>query len=449
MTIDITDAIIDVEYDGSERSVRQLGAMTGLPPWAIRRSREPQKKKRGRRQRWTRWQDDLLKAYLGMLSEDQLEDLASRLVNPSVLDNLTSLRASEIALLVGHSVNALKIRAFRQGWRTRMRNPDWMTARHVSGLMGVDGHNVTKWIERGYLKAGTMPFEGRIVYRILQEDLEAFILDPENWAYYDAHKIIDPALSDLTFAVRDGDEYLTTGQVARRLGCTSSWLATLIRRGDISAKRWGNHRIHRNDIAKIKLPGRGRADSIHHRRFTIEEDLQLLADHAVGLGHRMISLALNRHTSSSAYRWTRLTETELTALIERHPASILMIDGRILGSWRELLQYEVDSILAIIPKAIDKFLLGEEMATIEMTALQGLFATWLEFFVDGRHLKRERGWVRYKLLRDIEKIRAVHLALLRIGLDPCHDRWAPGWQRAIDEGHRLRVKEAIDPGGDG
>lgn len=447
MTVDITGAIIDVEYDGSERSVRQLSAMTGLPAWAIRRSRQPRKKKHGRRHGWARWQDDLVKASLGMLEEDELEDLAGRLPNPSVLDDLTSRTLAELAVLVGHSPDGIRIRTIRKGWRTRMRNPDWMSARKVSEMMGLDSHNITKWIERGYLTSDRMPFEGRVVYRILQENIEAFILDPENWAYYDVHKISDPGLRALAFSVRDGDEYLTTGEVAQRLGCGPNWVAALIRKGDLPAKRWGNHKIHRDDAAKIELIGPGHG-GLPQRSFTLEEDLQLLSGHAVGIGLRIMGLGMKRHTSSTAYRWASFSTTGIASLIRQHPVPILMIDGRVLGSWTELVEHDQTGSFAIIPKAIDNFLLGQEMDTIEMSTLQGLFGTWLEFFVDGRHLKAERTWLRYRLLRSVEKIRTVHLALLGIGLDPCHDRWAPGWQRAIDEGRRLTVKEATREGSD-
>lgn len=441
MNVDVTAAIIDVEYDGSERAVKQLSAMTGLPGWAIRRSREPAHAKEGRRQRWARWQEDVVKAHLGMLTDEEVEELRQQVPNSRALDNLTNLSLPEIAALVGHSPTAVKIRIVRKGWRTWMKNPQWITATGIGHAMNVESHTVVKWIQRGYLKADRMPFTRRLVYRVLRSDLVAFITDPENWAYYDVHRIADPDLRKRALSVRDGGEYVTIGEVARRLGCGVNWIAELIRRGKIPAKRWGNYWIHRDDAERIRLVGPGRGSSSRCRAFTADEDMRIVKARSVGMPYSAVARQLGRITTSVCERWRRIRNDGVYTIAGECGRGILVVDRYVLGSWKAMAE-DGDSLTAgMVSRAVERFLLGRPMTSDEMVALQGLFEVWLDFFVDGRQMRRQRAQAKYRVIRDVKRLRGLYASLLSIGLDPCHERWAPRWDAVVSQGRRLTAED--------
>ena len=444
MSVDVTAAIMDVEYDGSERSVKQLSAMTGLPGWAIRRSREPTETKQGRRQRWARWQDEVVKAHLGMLTDDEVEQLRGRVPNPRALDNLTNLTLPEVGALVGHTAVAVKIRIVRKGWTTWSKNPQWLTATSIGLAMNVDPHAVVKWIDRGYLKAGVMPFRGRLAHRVTRTDLIAFIRDPENWAYYDPHRIRDAELREEALAVRQGDEYITVGEVARRLRCGPNWVAELIRRGKIPAKRWGNYLIHRDDAKEIRLVGVGHWTPDDFRAYNAEERARIMKARSIGMPYMAIARELGRIASSVCDQWKRIRNDGIGDMAGDCGHRILLVNGQVLASWKQMARNGDPHAAGLLSEAVDSFLLGSPMTSAQMIAMQGLFEIWLDFFVDGRQLRRQRTQLKYKVIRHVERLRAIYIKLLSIGLDPCHDRWVPGWDGVITEGRRLRVKEARD-----
>jgi hypothetical protein len=439
----VAAAIMEVAYDGSPEAVRRISTGTGLPAWAIRRAK-PAKRRLGPSSRqWPRWQEQVVQAHLGMLTEAEVEALRESIPLPQALEKLGELTLEEIGQRIGRSANAVKIKVVRKGWRVFLKNPEWLTGRDVGDLMGVDSHAVTRWIQRGYLRGDLFPYQGKTVHRVRWEDLERFILDAENWAYYSVEKIGDGRLRELALSVRDGREYVTTGYLARKLGCSVNWIASLIRRGKIPAKRWDNYQIRREDAARVELPGPGTQYS-SRSGFSPQDDLYLVRARSVGIAYTEIGSHLNRQIGALSYRWATLKRKGLERFIEGDEA-LHGAGARVLGSWRLLARKEGGEQFRELARAIGRFRAGRELTGAEVLKLSGLFYAWTEFFVDGRQLRWERKHLRFRPWRGREELDGVYRRLLDFGLDPCRERWTWDWEFVIRTGRR---KMGFPPGWD-
>lgn len=429
----VTEAIMEVAYDGTAEATKRISLGAGLPSWAIRRRRPEEKRQGPTSKAWPRWQEDVLRAHLGLLNEEQLGRLRGEVPSQHVLDDLGCLTLEQIGQRIGRSAAAVKIRIGRNGWPPLLKNPQWLTARDVGLAMGVDSHSVGKWIERGYLEADVFPYEGRVVHRVRREELRRFVADPENWAYYRPAKIADRELRGLASSVRDGKEYVTTRQLARRLGCTVGWIGALIRGGTIPAKRWGNFYIHRDDAARIELPGPGHP-YIPKYPFSATEDRYIALARSVGIGYGEIGVHLGRQFSVIAYRWACRRKHDLKRLIGDQ--AVLAAGNRTLGSWRLLAKREKGEEFREIARVVGRFRGGRRLSKREVSVLSGLFHAWTDFFIDGRQLRRERKCLKYRQWKGQEKLVEVYRLLLDWGLDPCRERWTWEWERVIRTGKR-------------
>src|SRR4030042_1648629 len=122
----VSQALIEVAYDGSAEAVTRIGFGTGLPGWAVRRLQPAQTIQDLRSKQWARWEEDVVRAHLGMLHQSQLEQLRGEVPNEHVLDDLGCLHLEQIGQRIGRSGDAVQIRMGRGGWRSFLRNPQWL-----------------------------------------------------------------------------------------------------------------------------------------------------------------------------------------------------------------------------------------------------------------------------------------------------------------------------------
>ncbi len=221
--------------------------------------------------------------------------------NPKWSDiELTFLRSNagrmsdqEIGDALGRTANAVKV------LRTRLRllsistaHTHWLTGRDVSRLLAIDEHKIAGWCRQGliqHIKSG----EQKTWYLISLKTLTAWVVNPDHWVYFDWKKIPDPHLHRLCElrAMRWGDEWWTTAQVAAYHDSTAANINNMAAKGRIPAyqppfsiggrhtnRRWKFWFIKRSDAVAAKVVTR---DKDMAKKFTKGGDLWIMRAHEV------------------------------------------------------------------------------------------------------------------------------------------------------------------------
>ena len=204
--------------------------------------------------RWTPEEDQFLRKNLGWMSE------------------------ADIATSLGRTVIAVHLRWSRDlHLPSPSKHPDFLTAEQASVILNVENHAVSHWCD-----AGLIPFRNMAANRkmrlIFRTSFYRWVLTPDNWIYFDYTKILDPHLRRLCElrAIRWGDEWMTTPQVAQMHGVTSKDVQRLVYRGELPAVQvatsrggrnknpaWLNWYVRRSDAENARfIKGRGRSKQI-------------------------------------------------------------------------------------------------------------------------------------------------------------------------------------------
>lgn len=198
------------------------------------------------RRRWTAEETEYLRANLG--------------VKP----------VSEIAVALGRSENAIKIRWVRRGLTAPGKHKDYYSRNEVADILGVDVHAIMRLEREGVLKFERVPGlrvgRGNDKRRIHSSQFRRWVVNPENFIYFlfDVHKkrrAVPHAgyarLIDLAHE-RWGDEWWSGGMYARHHGVCDGLLHQRIARGQVKAVKWGNWWIRKSvAVADPVTPGRG------------------------------------------------------------------------------------------------------------------------------------------------------------------------------------------------
>lgn len=138
--------------------------------------------------------------------------------------NAGKLDDAALGAALGRNANAVKIFRVRQGLRAVSRAREaWLTANIAArDCLGLDQHKVIYWCRAGLIPATKKTHEasGREYFLIARQALTAWVVNPDNWVYFDWHNLPDPHLRRLCElrAARWGDEWWDTRQVALALG---------------------------------------------------------------------------------------------------------------------------------------------------------------------------------------------------------------------------------------
>ncbi len=157
------------------------------------------------------------------------------------LDLLGNVPLRSIARELGRSETALWVRKKRLGITQR---DNWLTARSVAQLLGVDEKRVIWLIEHGLIAAHkSRVFCGKTrMWRIEVEALERFIRKHPAW--YDRRRINEEPWLSLARVVWRADPVYTAQEAARRLGVSKGLIAEHCKRGWIAGEKVQNSGNH-------------------------------------------------------------------------------------------------------------------------------------------------------------------------------------------------------------
>jgi len=118
------------------------------------------------------------------------------------------------------------------------RDPRNLTAEKVGNMLGIDPKIVHRWDTIGILKFQRLTQLG-MVRTITSEDFAAWVLDTDNWVYFQIEKVLHAPLRDMLSQKREewGDDWLTARQAADILGITTHELADQGNKGRIPFRK--------------------------------------------------------------------------------------------------------------------------------------------------------------------------------------------------------------------
>jgi hypothetical protein len=373
---------------------------------------------------WSEREDQFLRRYLGVLSEE------------------------EIGAALGRTQVAVRLRWKRDlGLPAPSKTPGYVTANQAARMLTVDVHTVCRWIERGWLRAQQLPFQGRKVWRIHIEDLKRFAIKPEHWMLFRPERVHDPTLACLvTLAVeRWNDEWLAPGQVAEMHGVDHRDVNRYIRAGKLPGVKWGNWWIRRSDAEQVCFhKGRGTG---HELDWSEEGDAFLVLARAVGLSLTAIGRLMDWPPQRVGPRLMTLHRTkQIPLLIDKYGLEGVQYrpkDRGLLVDWR--LHRNRFPTLA---RAMDRFASsvsphpfggvhnerdrtaqirqaqGKPLSPVEAECIRGVLWTWAVFHLDREHplVRRLQVHVGRGRKRFPARLQTLYHELKAMGIDPLPDR---------------------------
>jgi hypothetical protein len=244
--------------------------------------------------------------------------------------NLGRMSEFEISQhLPGRSQIAVHIMRERSNLPASTKTPGWKTANKWRGPLGIpDQRTIIGWVERDLVDGRVTEAQGgRRICMISEAAMRAFVLNPQNWVYFNPDQVRDAELKRMIKKQRRrwGDEWLTNRQAADLL--TVRWgrpvdpkdVLRFIKLGRLDGKHlvnkdgrqevneipgWSYWMVLRSQVETLEFQGNGVALS----SWTEAADAFLVLAKAVGLSTLRIGRLMNKSHSLIEQRWNRLWE---------------------------------------------------------------------------------------------------------------------------------------------
>lgn len=211
--------------------------------------------------------------------------------------------ARELSAAFGCRLTAEAVNLARKRYGIASRTRRAHTGRSVARLLGLGcSKQVARWCRAGWLRGRqTQRRGGNRQWRILHDDLLAFLEDEAHWHRWQPERITDAALREWALELRAGVAFLTVGQVAERCYVEPTTVNQWIHRGELPAVRNGNWLVRSDVLADFVPPGQRPRTS-----FTPADDELIVRMRAEGAYWREIAALLGRPETTVANRARQL-----------------------------------------------------------------------------------------------------------------------------------------------
>ncbi len=302
-----------------------------------------------------------------------------------VKDHLGVLSLEQIGEALGRSENAVKIRYTRKGWPAPSKQPGKLTAREIGWRLGKCGKSIKALIQRDVLPGRRIPGE-RNIHVMKEVTFYRWAVNPEHWIYFDPDRVRDEKLQRLLARQRErwGDEWLTSGQVARMhdLPGGSNDVTRHIYAGKLPAVKYQFWRIKRSVAEAYHFPrGRGRG---HERDWSEDGDAFLVLARAVGCPPRAIARLMKAPRRQPRYRLRALHQRGLIPdIISRHQLDVKYggtesSSPTLSADWRSYAHR-----FPSIRRAAERLAAGGEVSKLQLSILRGVLRTWAVWHAAG------------------------------------------------------------------
>ena len=340
--------------------------------------------------------------------------------------NLGKLSLEEIGAALGRSENGVKILFTRNGWPAPSKQPNEFTAHQIAELMGKCGKSIARLIDEDILPGRRLPME-RVIRVVRTATFKRWLINPENWIYFDWRRIRDPHLRRLCElrAERWGDVWITTGEAARVAGCTHADVNRWIHMGKVrSARKWGaNWKMLRSEAERLDIPKCGKGSKGRAKaEWSEAADAFLVLARAVGISNSLTARLMGPGWEKRVgYRLYVLNRDGLIpTLLKKHRYPIEFRPMRrmpeLFADWRKFAPR-----FPFLRTSVERYLQGGNLAQKDLENVRGLLYRWASWHLGGdpssaklvRRLQ-SLGRVSYAEAR----LRKAHQQLQARGIDP-------------------------------
>jgi len=343
-----------------------------------------------------------------------------------VRKNLGKLSLEEIGGALGRSENGVKILFTRNGWPAPSKQPDELTAHQIADLMVKCGKSIARLIDDGILPGRRLPME-RVIRVVKRTTFKRWLINPENWIYFDWRKIRDPHLRRLCElrAERWGDAWITTGEAARVAGCTHADVNRWIHLGKVrSAHKWGaNWKMLRSEAERLDIPKRGKGSKGHAKvEWPEAADAFLVLARAVGISNSLTASLMGQGWEKRVgYRLYVLNRDGLIpTLLKRHRYPIEFRPKRrmpeLFADWRQCAHQ-----FPFLKPSVERYLHGGNLTQKDLENVRGLLYRWASWHL-GSDPSSEKLVRRLQSLGRVSyaeaRLRNSHQQLQSRGIDP-------------------------------
>jgi hypothetical protein len=247
----------------------------------------------------------------------------------------------DLGEILGRSAEAVHLRWERDlHLPARSKHPQWPNASRIGHMLGIAcSKRIIRLIDEGILPGRRTATDDGYIRIVNLRTLTRWVLNPNNWIYFDTRKVRDAHLRRLIDHKRAawGDEWLTTAQVADLHGVEHKDIERYILAGKIKAVRWNNWRILRSEATKPGLKffkGKGKTESLI--LWTDAADQFLLLARALGYSWRSIDHMAKQAKGRAEFRIKRLHRTgAIPALIADMAMQYNPATGYLYADWRD------------------------------------------------------------------------------------------------------------------
>lgn len=178
-----------------------------------------------------------------------------------------------------------------------------LSARAVARRLGLScSKPVAQWIKAGYLKARRCQGAGpHRMWYVTEDALLRFLEDIRYWHLW-SPGVLEPSLGSWVAEMRNGVRFLTTREAGRVLCVSHYSVRRYIQAGLLPAVRCGNWLVGESDLHGFVLPCERSKKGKRPRRFSPQEDVQLVSLRMEGKRLAEIAGCLRRPLGSCAGR---------------------------------------------------------------------------------------------------------------------------------------------------
>lgn len=295
-----------------------------------------------------------------------------------VRNNLGVMSLEELGVAIGRTATAIKVRFTRKGWAAPSKQPGELVAREVAWRLGKCGKSIKALIERGILPGRRIPGK-RGIHVVAETAFYRWAINPENWIYFNHERVRDAKLKRLLEIKRQrwGDEWLTTGQVARmhRLPGGSNDVTRHIYAGKLPAVKYQFWRVRRSVAENYGFTrGRGSGSALE---WPAEADAFLVLCSAIGAPRKAIAALMKWPRWRPGYRLRLLSgEGRIKEFNERFGLGVMLDhspEGRaiLFADWRDH-SHRFPSLALAVKKLRDE----RHMSARDRRWLRGVLLAW-------------------------------------------------------------------------
>lgn len=253
-----------------------------------------------------------------------------------------------------------------------------MSVKDAAWALGINEIKVANLVDLGLMPGYKLP-TAKTLYNVPRRPFLSWAVNPDNWVHFDPEAVNDiKLLTLLPLAVaRWGDKWLTTPEIAARLGCDTDDITGAIRTGRLPARQplgyGSDYYVKASDLKGLYLR--------HERKpkpgdpyVNWDRDAFLILAYGIGLPLPWVDMVAKRRDRSSNQRIQLIRRNNYAPwLIKEYGLPLQITDRGIFGYWQDATQR-----IPSLPRTVDRFLAKKPLGYWGKLFIGGIVARWVQ-----------------------------------------------------------------------